>query len=195
MPEHTDLTERPIGDWDASLTPVVDDMRGRPLNVHKLLANHPDLLGAWWSLRMHIVSGGSLEQRQAELIILRTAAHTAQWYEWASHVARGLACGLSMDEIERVIEGPDASGWSSVDALLLGAVDELQSTHSLSNAMRRSLAEHFDSKQLLDLIALHSTYVFLGAILNTWETDLDEQVVQQLPEAMTRRRFTELLGE
>lgn len=195
MPDAKVLKERPVDDWEPALRNVINDMSGRPLNVHKMLANHPELLKAWWSLRMHIVDGGALESRQAELVILRTAVHCAQWYEWASHVVRGLACGLSIDEIERVIEGPRAVGWTSDDALLLSAVDELESHHALSHATRANMAEHFDPQQLLDLIALHSTYVMLGAVLNTWSIDLDEYVAEQLPDSMTERRFEELLGD
>ena len=33
----------PPTQWDESLQPVLDDMNGRPLNVHGLMANHPKL--------------------------------------------------------------------------------------------------------------------------------------------------------
>ena len=56
---------RPIGvsEWDLRLAPIVAEMRGRPLNVHKLMANNPELLLAWWNFRTHVVRGGRLQQR------------------------------------------------------------------------------------------------------------------------------------
>ena len=105
----------PVLEWDTSLKHVIDDMGGRPLNVHALMANHPPLLNAWWDLRNYSVNGGDLDQRQCELAILRIAVHVGSWYEWASHVDRGLACGLSLAEIERVKIGANADGWTSQD--------------------------------------------------------------------------------
>ena len=168
-------------------------MRGQPLNVHKLIANHPDLLRAWWPLRMHAVAGGTLGKREAELVILRTAVHLTQWYEWASHVVRGQAAGLSLQEIERIVDGPDAEGWSTRDAMLLTAVDELESTRALSDRTRMAMSEFFSPQQMLDLIATYSTYVMLGAVLNTWEVDLDDQVARALPASVTRNQFETLL--
>lgn len=195
MPKQPNLTEIPVEHWDKTLSPVIDDMRGQPLNVHKLLANHPDLLKAWWSLRMHVVAGGTLEQREAELVILRTAVHTAQWYEWASHVVRGQAAGLSLQEIERIADGPDAEGWSTQDAILLAAVDELDAARALSDRTQAALSQYFSAQQVLDVIAIYSTYVMLGVILNSWNVELDDEVAGALPVKATRHRFELMLAD
>ena len=80
----------PLPEWDDSLERVLDDMDGQPLNVHGLMANHPDLLNAWWDYRNYSVRGGALDQRDCELVILRVAVHMRNWYEWAAHVDRAL---------------------------------------------------------------------------------------------------------
>lgn len=134
----------PITDWNASLRHVIADMKGIPLNVHKLLANNPALLDAWWSLRKYLVQGGSLGKRNAELVILRTAAHARNWYEWASHVERGLNSNLSWMEIERVLEGPSHPDWTESDALLLQSVDELAANGALGPELLDKLDAHSD---------------------------------------------------
>ena len=68
------MQKLPPANWDASLQNVLEDMGGQPLNIHKMLANHPGLLAAWWSLRQYLVNGGDLGQRECELAILRVAA-------------------------------------------------------------------------------------------------------------------------
>ena len=83
----------PPSQWDPSLQHIIDEMQGRPINLHRLLANHPALLKAWWTYRMYAVHGGSLELRETEILILRVAVHMRAWYEWAAHVDRGLATG------------------------------------------------------------------------------------------------------
>ena len=179
----------PITDWNASLSHVIADMQGIPLNVHKLLANNPALLDAWWSLRKYLVQGGSLGKRNAELVILRTAAHARNWYEWASHVERGLKSDLSLMEIERVLKGPSHPDWTESDALLLQSVDELAANGSLGPELLDKLDAHIGQAAILDLIALRSMYVMLGNMLNTWEVELDKHVANALPDSLTRENF------
>ena len=148
-----------LSEWEKSLAPIIDDMDGRPLHIHALLANHPALLEAWWPLRMYLVNGGDLEQRHCELVILRIAAHMGDWYEWASHVVRGLDNGLSLEEIENVRNRD--SKWSEVDGLLLTVVDE----------------------------HLKGMYTTIGCVINTWGLELDEHIAARLPDAAAAEDF------
>ena len=179
----------PPDQWDESLKHVIDDMSGRPLNVHGLMANNPDLLNAWWDYRNYSVRGGALAQRDCELVILRVAAQMNSWYEWACHVDRGLVAGLSIEEIDSVRAGPDAPGWSDRDAILLRCVDELFGERAIRSATREKLAEHFSEKQLLDIIAIHGMYITLGCMINTWGLALDAPVKDRLPASVSREKF------
>lgn len=177
----------PTQDWDSSLQHVIDDMHGRPINIHALMANHPALLNAWWSLREYLVRGGDLEQRHCELVILRVAVHMRSWYEWSSHVVRGLESGLTVDEIERVRVGGDE--WSDADAALLSAVDEVARDNVIGDRTRERLAAHFSDRQVMDIILLHGMYRTIGCMINTWGIELDEQVQGRLPKQITEQSF------
>ena len=179
----------PLTEWDESLEHVLSDMNGQPLNVHSLMANHPDLLNAWWNYRNYSVRGGDLQQRDCEHVILRVAVHMRCWYEWASHVDRGLAAGLQQDEIDRVLDGPDAPGWRERDRLLLRAVDELVEDSAVHSSTLKHLSTHFSSQQILDLVSLQGVYFTLGCMVNTWNPELDEHVVARLPDGTTRDGF------
>ena len=194
MTDASKLQTVPTEGWDSSLAHIVEDMDGKPLNIHRLLANHPDLLNAWWSLRNYLVAGGSLGKRNAELVILRTAVRARNWYEWASHVVRGLDSELSLTEIERVVDGPAHPDWDEPDALLLLAVDALETCAALDGEIVAELETHFGRRAVLDLIALRSMYVMLGNMLNSWEVTLDEDVTDALPQSMTQQWFEDALG-
>lgn len=176
----------PIPEWDASLKTVLDDTSGRPLNIHSLMANHPRLLKAWWNLRNYSVNGGDLQQRECELVILRVAVHMRTWYEWASHVQRSLACGLSLEEIERVRQGPADAGWQERDALLLTVVDELLADRQVTDDTRQSFERLYSANQLMDVMAIHALYIAIACMINTWGLELDEHIEKQLPPQMTR---------
>ena len=179
----------PSDDWDESLRHVIADMNGRPINVHKLMANHPALLNAWWDIRNYTIAGGDLGQRHAELLILCVALHMKNWYEWGSHVQRGLAAGLTMDEIERVKAGPEDPGWQPDERLLIQAVDELVHDRAVTEATLDALREHFTDRQILDAIVTQGAYVTLGCLLNTWDTPLDEHIEASLPDTESREAF------
>lgn len=179
----------PTDQWDPALRDIVDDMRGQPINVHKLMAHHPDLLRAWWSFRNHSVSGGALGSRLGELVILRVAVHMRAWYEWASHVDRALACGLSLEEIERVKRGAVAAGWAEQEQLILQAVDELIAAHAISPDTLNLLLRHCNVQQVFDLIAIQGMYVILGGMINSFGLELDEAVQQRLPESVEQSAF------
>ena len=177
----------PVHEWDPSLQHVIEDMDGRPINIHSLMANHPSLLNAWWNLRNYLVNGGELEQRHCELVILRVAARLRSWYEWASHVVRGIDSGLSLDEIEGVRLSD--SKWGDADQALLDAVDDVADNNIVSAEVRARLALHFTDRQVMDIIVLHGMYLALGCMLNTWNVELDDHVRDRLPAGTNEQSF------
>ena len=184
-----EVTPLPPADWDRSLKPIIEDMKGRPLNVHSLMAHHPTLLKAWWDFRNYSVQGGELGRRRGELVILRVAVLMKAWYEWASHVERGLACGLSRAEIERVKTGAEAPGWDPAEALILTAVDELVADHALSPETQHGLRTHYSLRQVMDIMAIAGMYMILGCMINSWGLELDEHVAEKLPDDVTKEGF------
>ncbi len=177
----------PVAQWDNRLQNVIDDMGGRPLNIHALMANHPALLAAWWDLRMYLVNGGDLDQRHCELAILRVAAQLKNWYEWGSHVVRGLDSGLTKDEIDRVLS--DKGDWTDADAGLLAAGDEIVTDNRISDACLERLAPHFTDRQVMDLIHLHGMYRTIACLIETWGVELDRAVAERLPSGVNAGLF------
>ncbi len=174
MTDSSDLQPLAVSEWDARLAPVIAEMQGRPLNVHKLMANNPSLLLAWWNFRKHVVSGGKLQHRHRELVILRVAVHMNSWYEWASHVDRGLRAGLSPEEIECVRLGRIATRWDQSDKLIIRATNECFDKKTITRETRIAMGAHFTPVELMDLIAICGAYITLGTMINTWGLELDE---------------------
>jgi len=89
----------------------------------------------------------------------------------------GRAAGLTDTEIERVAAGPGADGWSSTDATLLTACDELCTDHVLSDPTWAALAELLDTRQLVELTLLVGHYVMIAGMLNSLRVQRDPGVV------------------
>jgi 4-carboxymuconolactone decarboxylase len=175
--------------WDPSLNHIREDMNGVPIHVHQLMANNPTLLKAWWDFRNYSVDGGTLGKRKGELVILRVAVHVQAWYEWGSHVDRSLACGMTMKEINAVLNYPISNSWTEEEAALLTAVDELMLQRQLSKNTQARLAEYYDTAQVMDIMAIHGMYVILACMINTWGLELDAAVVERIQGQACEQQF------
>ena len=177
MPEA--MKPLPPAEWDRRLEHILEDMKGRPLHVHGLMAHHPELLSAWWDFRNYSVVGGELGGRRCELVILRTARHMGSIYEWAHHVQRGRRVGLTAVEVERVKIGPAADGWTEADRLLLQAVDEVNEHRCVTPETLAALSEHFNTRQVMDILAISGAYRILGTMINTWGLELEPDLANE----------------
>jgi 4-carboxymuconolactone decarboxylase len=189
MSNDMDVSPLAIEDWPISLSHIVDQMNGQPINVHRLMAHNPKLLEAWWSFRCYVVDGGTLGKRNAELVILRVATHMKSWYEWGAHVERAMACGITLAEIEQVKKPGAVTGLAACEAMLLKSVDEMIAGHMISPQCERALRAHFSVGQIMDIIAIHGMYVTLGCMINTWGLTLDKAVQDKLPPQINQAEF------
>ncbi|HZZ87182.1 MAG TPA: carboxymuconolactone decarboxylase family protein, partial [Caulobacteraceae bacterium] len=115
----------------------------------------------------------SLPPREREIVILRVGFLCKSGYEFTQHTRIGLAEGLSADEIARIKAGPDA-GWSSADAALIRAADDLVGNHFVGDATWTQLKAHFDEKQCMDVVFTAGQYTQVSMFLNTFGVQLDE---------------------
>lgn len=166
--------------WDEEtheqLGKMLDAPDGTPLNIFATFAHHPKLLKRWLVFASHILSKSELPERDRELLILRTGWRCRSRYEWGQHVAIAKRVGLADDEITRITVGPDAAGWSSLDAALLRAADELHDDACIADATWATLAEHYDTRQLIEVPFTVGQYHLVAFALNSCGVALDEGV-------------------
>lgn len=156
--------------------PAPDENRPKGLNALGMLAHHPELARAYNTFNGHLLFGSTLEPRERELVILRVAAVRDAKYEWAQHAVLAGDAGISADEVARVADGPDAAGWSPVDRALLAAVDELIADAEIGEATWPTLAEAFDTRQLMDLVFTVGAYDLLAMAFRTFGVELDDDL-------------------
>ena len=143
-------------------------------NVFSTFARHPDLFRTWIMFAGHLLNGGLLPPRDRELVILRTAVRCRSSYEWGQHVRLSLKLGIGRDEIDRVLAGAEAEGWSEHDAALLRAADELHDDSMVSDGTWATLAETYDERQLIELVMLAGQYHLVAFGLRSFGVPLDE---------------------
>lgn len=144
------------------------------LHIFGTLVRHPDLFRVWLPFGGYLLRTGTLDARERELLILRTAVRCRSTYEWGQHVRVSELLGIERDTIDRVLAGPEADGWSAQDALLLRAVDELHDTSTLADDTWAALAERYDERQLIELVMLVGQYHMVAFTLNALGVQLEE---------------------
>lgn len=147
---------------------------GPVLNIFRTLANHPKLLKRWLVFGNHVLAKSTLGPREREILILRTGWLCGAEYEWAQHVAIARGSGVTDEEIERIAKGADAKGWDDRDRALLRAADELHRDQFVSDPTWAALAEHYDTRQLMDLVFTVGQYTLVSMALNTLGVQLEE---------------------
>ncbi len=150
------------------------EARGGPvLNITRTLAHYPELSSAWGRFARHVLWDSSLPPRERELVILRMGWNCQSGYEFGQHRRMGQEAGLTLEEVERVKEGPDHEAWTPHESALLRATDELHSDAFISDATWVQLAESYDTHQLMDVVFAAGQYNLVSMALNTLGVQLE----------------------
>lgn len=144
----------------------IPDERPFP-DVSLITLRHPGMFKGQMVLGIELASKGTIPGRERELAILRLALLARAPFEWCEHVDIGKAFGVTPEEIERVILGSDAEGWTAHEAALLRAVEELVGDHCMSDATWETLAQTYNEMQMLEVPMLVGSYLMTALQQNS----------------------------
>ena len=162
-------------EWSEEQRKLIAEQKisGPVLNLYKTMLNHPTLYGPRYKFGSYPQRDSLLPPKTRELLILRTAALTGAEYEWGHHVEAAQKAGFSAEEIRRIKSGPDASGWSEEHAAVLRAADELRRETFVSDRTWATLARHYDTKRLIEIIYTSGGYTMTALAINSLGIQLD----------------------
>ena len=129
------------------------------------MVKHPEIFRCQMEMGAAIFKG-ALPARERELAVLRVAWLMRAPYEWGEHVDIGQRYGVTQEEIERVIQGSAAQGWSEHEAALLRAVEELLSEQAISDETWAGLAKSWNEQQLIEFPMMVGQYVATALVQN-----------------------------
>ena len=173
----------PEGQWTAEQRAVVDlyDERGDTGNALATLLQVPELAESVHSFLNYTSHDSSLPARDREILILRTAWLAQNASIWSGHAAAAQSVGLTASDLRRIASGPDADGWSRVDATLLRMVDELFVSSSVTDATWDAVSAHYDVPNMVDAVMTVAEFTTLSMVLNSFGVQPDEETTFRLP--------------
>ena len=136
--------------------------------------NTLDMCRKFWALAGHFLNNATIPTRDREILVLRTAWLSRGEYEWGSHHdSYARKAGLTVEEVSRITQGPEAKGWSDFDVALLRAADQLHSSRFITDATWKSLAQRYNESQLVEVVLTVGNYTLLAMYFNALGVQLE----------------------
>ena len=171
-----DRTERQQEILDELSMVVVDGVRkpreDRP--ALEILIRHAELYKAHMEVARQYLSDCEMDIRDRELAILRIAWLSQAPFEWGSHVKIGKRNGITAEQIEWLIEGSSASGWSRQERAIVRAVEELHFDSMITDETWTDLQNFYNDKKLIELVILAGQYKTVAYYQNSLRLPLPE---------------------
>ncbi len=155
---------------------VVDGVRKprEDIEALQILIRHADLYLAHLGIGKQFLSGAQLSIRDRELAILRIGWLSQAPFEWGSHVVIAKRNGVTAEEVERVIEGSTADGWTEHERALIRAMEELHFDSMITDETWDVLAKTYTDKQLIEVTVIAGQYKTVAYMQNSLRIRIPE---------------------
>lgn len=146
-------------------------------NIFRIALRNTKLFKAYKPFGLYTMALSSVPPRMREIAILRVAYNSKSDYEWGHHVRLGRdEGGLSVDEIMRIKQGPDAPGWGKVEAAVIRMVDQMHATSDLDDENYAILMDALGEDAFVELLNTIGNYAMVSSLLNIFGVPLEEGV-------------------
>jgi len=136
------------------------------------MLRHPEIYRAQVEYITQRAKALTLEMRDLEIVILRTGWLCRSAYTWGEHVKFGRNAGLTSQEIEWLVQGSSAQGWSERDRALVRVAEELHEDACVGDATWAVVAENFTDKQIIELLMMVGFYHEIAYLYNSMRVRL-----------------------
>jgi 4-carboxymuconolactone decarboxylase len=132
-----------------------------------MLIRSPDLMSSARSLGDYLRYKSAIGNTLSEFVILITARHWSQDYEWNAHAPVALKQGISQAKVDAIAEGRRPDGMSEDEAIAYDFSTELQQNKQVSDATYARALKRFGEKGVVDLAGITGYYTLLSMTMNT----------------------------
>ena len=144
------------------------------------LLRSPEMLSRARNVGDYVRFNSVLPPRLSEFVILITARHWTQSYEWSAHAPIAEREGLKPGIITAVAAGRRPESMAEDEAVLYDFCTELLHTHGASDTTYARMLSHFEEIGVIDTIGIIGYYSMLAMVLNTARTPLRDGALPPL---------------
>ena len=132
----------------------------------------PELMDRILELSDYLRFNSALPPRLSEFVILITARHWSQQYEWQAHYDLAIKGGLKPEVARGVAEGRRPEGMAEDETALYSLISELLHNKSVSDETYAQALAKFGEQGVVDAVAISGYYTTVAMILNMARTPL-----------------------
>ena len=141
-----------------------------------VLLRSPEMMNRARNVGDYVRFRSALPPRLSEFVILLTARHWTQNYEWYVHAPIAEREGLDTAVIEAVADGRRPAELADDEAAVYDFCMELLRNHEVSDPTYARMVEHLGEMGIIDTIGILGYYQLLAMVMNTARTPLPEGV-------------------
>lgn len=168
------------------LAPDDRELLARPIDIHRVVANLPEVLRGVVGIGDWIRWRSQMDARLRELAIIYVGVCAHSVYEYAHHIQIGLDFGVTGEDLDdlRAYAHGRANGFAATELAVLQATAELADRATLSDASWDRLVECVGSEGAAQLVATVSYYAMVVRLLASFAVELEpdyEPLLAQYP--------------
>ena len=146
-------------------------LRGtEPFGPFVALLKSPELLTRVSALGEYLRYRSALPPRLSEFVILITAAHWHQSYEWDLHAPIAVKAGVAQATIDALAAGQRPNGLAEDEAALFDFCRAVHAGGREAEAVRARAVEAVGEQGVIDAIGMCGYYAMLAMVLNVENT-------------------------
>jgi 4-carboxymuconolactone decarboxylase len=116
----------------------------------------------------------------SETIIIMTGRFWMAQYEWTAHKAAALKAGVNPAIVDAIATGKRPTGMSPGMAVAYNFIDELLTTHQVTDAAFKAVRDTYGEKGVVDMMGLSGWYCLVSMVLNVDRYPLGEGMQPEL---------------
>jgi 4-carboxymuconolactone decarboxylase len=151
---------------------LVSGPRGALVGPFIPLLRSPEFMSRLQKTGAYLRYDTKLGANISEFIILLTARHWTQQFEWDAHESIAKQAGVKPEIIAAIAEGRRPVGMSADEEIIHDFVTVLLQHQSVSDATYARTVNRFSEKGVIDITGLCGYYSLLGMIMNVSRTPL-----------------------
>jgi len=140
------------------------------------LLRSPEMLSRARNVGDYVRFNSVLPPRLSEFVILITARHWTQQYEWTAHAPIAERAGLRLEIINALSDGRRPDQMADDEATVYDFCMELLRTQGVSDLTYARAVSLFEENGIIDTIGIMGYYSMLAMVMNTARTPLADGV-------------------
>jgi len=162
---------------DDRVEAVVQRLPEPRINLFRMLANAPALIGPTLRLGEAILAKGDLDPVLRELAILRVARLTATEYEWVQHQEIARLIGIDEQKIGAIADGQISdAAFERREIVVLRLVGHVLEDAAPPAELVTEVESEIGRSPLIELLIVTGYYAMLGGVMRAVRLDVDNVV-------------------